>query len=154
MFSKQEWQLKDVQKLLETHLTHDEMMALHPWDISHLSSQRGSPPQLPLAQAVPLSTFWFSPSKSPRHRRKILNLWIPFENWREKHNEHKHKLIFNILSSPTLMSTKTDGVQRLSAVCIHVLSNHGHDSVSLGCLMTHCPRYLLLCNRGVQNLAT
>ena len=27
MFSKEEWQLKDVQKLLETHLTHNEMMA-------------------------------------------------------------------------------------------------------------------------------
>ena len=76
--------------------------------MSPISPPRDAHPPPHLAQAVPLSIFWFSLTKSPRHRRKILNLWIPFENWREKHDEHKHKLIFNILPSPTLMSTKTE----------------------------------------------
>lgn len=74
----------------------------------------------------PLSIIWLSPSKSPRQRRKILNLWIPFENWREKHTEHKHKLIFNILSSPPLMPTETDRSAKAQCVYISVFSNHGH----------------------------
>lgn len=127
--------------------------SLQAWDVLHLSSQRCSLPTPPGTGCAFKHLLVFTYQKS--QRRKILNLWIPFENWREKHDEHKHKLIFNILSSPTLMSTKTDrGVQRLCAVCISAFSNHGHDSVSLGCLMTHCFRYLLLCNRGLQNLVT
>ena len=77
MFSKQEWQLKDVQKLLETHLTHDEIMAedsLQAWDVLHLSSQRCSLPTPPGTGCAFKHLLVFTYQKSQREKKNTKSL--------------------------------------------------------------------------------